>query len=535
MWRVLLIVTLVGSANGGLQIPEPGAITHESFLAHQTWSHGAMGTSGGKEEVGLKDPGGASRDNPGGVPSKRIEEAPAMPTSPRGMALKDHGVENHFSNARGGHSLGHGTMMGEHLKEHDHLTASVGEHLKEQEQKTGEHGAFMKGNHAKNATTSLHALATSSSAMKSNALRFRSFADLSQPHYKDPASVPMQMFSPEAMASLTTPQPPTLPPALDAYRDHQPMDTAMGSFLMNQFVEPMTVTPPPSQSALDLAYGCPALLEFPVSVTVNAPSGCGSVRYGTWQNAAGDVSLMSWSEVCTPNLKVSAFPIVRYSLPNGDIFGYSREAPFKGGKSLELLDCGLRVLYTMDEKLVRDKTGMSGAACEKYGSCDGAVYVQYNIYKNGALVASSPYLTLFQDTFKWTSPTGLEVATTSRLNAWSPRDKCPSWSKKWLVRMNPSAPPPFNDVSLRWPIAEAVTMFSLRDDLRDNTGQVSLSGCEYKSSGLYLGILIASALVVLVLTGLFHVFFHNRLVVLFSSMEDKLFPKAVYRPLKFDP
>lgn len=144
-------------------------------------------------------------------------------------------------------------------------------------------------------------------------------------------------------------------------------------------------------------------------------------------------------------------------------------------------------------------------------------------------------LTLFQDSFKWTSPSGFEVATASRLNAWSPRDKCPAWPKKWLVRMNPDAPPPFNDVTMRWPIAEAITMFSLRDDLRDNTGQVSLSLCNYKDSGLYLGILITFTALVLFLTGIFYIFFHQRLLVLFTSMEDKLFPKAVYRPLKFDP
>lgn len=524
MWRVLLTLTLVGAANvGDLRL---GMKMPIAKLEVRATKHGSVDKDKARTLLGTAaEHEASSRSVVLSSPRRGTQVAP-----PRGSDFSPR--RGDFTPPSGQHDASH--VAPPHYQDHDNnLMLQQGHGTVLAVRGTYGHGGVPQ-NDTQQDPSGVANVTTLRAASPHHP--FRSFVDLSQPHYADPASVPITMFSPEMMAQFTTAQPPTLPPALDSYRDHQPFDTAMGSFLMNQFVEPMTVTPPPSQSALDLAYGCPALLEFPDSVTVQAPTGCDSARFGAWQNTVGDVDVMKWNEICTPNTHISAFPIVRYALPNGDIFGYSRETPFKGGKSFELLDCGLRVLFTMTEKLVRDKRGMSGEACEKYGSCDGAVYVQYNIHaSNGALVASSPYLTLFQDSFKWSSPGGMEIATASRVNGWSPRDVCPAWSKSWLLRMNSGAPPPFNDVTMRWPIAEAVTMFSLRDDLRDNAGVVSVSTCSYKNSGVYLGLLIAVTAIVLFLTAVFTVFCHQRVLHMFITVEDKLFPRAVYRASKLDP
>lgn len=62
---------------------------------------------------------------------------------------------------------------------------------------------------------------------------------------------------------------------LDLIKDYQPFDTLIGQAIQSRFVEQPSAAPPPTQAALDLAYGCPTTL-LPKHVVVNAPTGCSS-------------------------------------------------------------------------------------------------------------------------------------------------------------------------------------------------------------------------------------------------------------------
>jgi len=73
------------------------------------------------------------------------------------------------------------------------------------------------------------------------------------------------------LANVTEPTPyPPPPPVLHPWKEMQPLDTAIGNYLISGLIAQPTVTPPPSQSSLDLAFACPALLTWPTEVSAPA-------------------------------------------------------------------------------------------------------------------------------------------------------------------------------------------------------------------------------------------------------------------------
>merc|ERR1719387_2329072 len=114
------------------------------------------------------------------------------------------------------------------------------------------------------------------------ALQLRTGSGLQQPGYVAP-------YTPKiGVANVTTPtELPPPPPVLEYDRDYQPLDTWIGNSVATQFVAPMTVTPPPTQSAIDLAFSCPELLAFPDVVRVDVYGSCdaaGSTTFATSGN-----------------------------------------------------------------------------------------------------------------------------------------------------------------------------------------------------------------------------------------------------------
>ncbi|CAK0844027.1 unnamed protein product, partial [Prorocentrum cordatum] len=67
----------------------------------------------------------------------------------------------------------------------------------------------------------------------------------------------------------------------DPWADHQPLDTVIGSAVVNPLLPEPTQTPPPTQLSLKLASGCPLLQEWPDKVLVDAPDPCRGAPAGT--------------------------------------------------------------------------------------------------------------------------------------------------------------------------------------------------------------------------------------------------------------
>lgn len=286
-------------------------------------------------------------------------------------------------------------------------------------------------------------------------------------------------------ANLTEPTAfPPPPPALEPYKDMQPMDTKIGNYFVSRMVASPTMTPPPSQAAIDLAYGCPVLLNWPVEVAVGAPDPC-STKVG------GDISanwtadgspILSYTESCAvfDLANRDASPLVSYQLPNGDFLGASQEKTVLKGVTLELRDCQYSTRYVMNERVIHQSGTPDDNACEKYGSCDGVVYVQY-ILKDALdqVVAITPYLNLFPESFQINDVAGNEIATASR-SGWDPVhvDCANKVDRHWLLRFATSPAGIFSKPAERMWIAQMLTMIALRDSKRKSNGMVEMSDCQ---------------------------------------------------------
>merc|ERR1740121_2475244 len=96
------------------------------------------------------------------------------------------------------------------------------------------------------------------------------------------------------------------------------------------------------------------------------------------------------------------------------------------------------------------------------------------------------YIDLFQDSFPIMDAAGLKIADIAREGSWSPRDACnttilpnseediPEQKKRWQLRFVESPPGIFGDMTQRWPVGMMVTMLSLRDLHRADSGFVPL-------------------------------------------------------------
>merc|ERR1719199_424596 len=292
------------------------------------------------------------------------------------------------------------------------------------------------------------------------------------------------------VSNVTTPTMlPPPPPVVNTITDVQPIDTDIGLQMVGPFFPAPTVTPPPTQDAVNLAFSCEAILAWPQQLQVSVPKDCGSswwpygtLGQGSWSATGDNVQAMTWEEECRPWTWFSMLPTVRYNFPSGSFFGYSRTKWTLVGNRMELVDCSLQVAYTIDEKVIKQTGKVDTRACRDYGSCDGTVYLQYMIYdKSMTLVATTPFLTLFQNTFTISDPAGLEIAKITRMGDWKPATPdCSDGASptQWLIQYATTPPGVFLNVNNQWPIAEMMNMFGARDAQRRPSGMVFPTKCE---------------------------------------------------------
>jgi len=337
------------------------------------------------------------------------------------------------------------------------------------------------------------------------------------------------------VGNVTTPtELPPPPPTLNPNTDMQPFDTRLGDLIASSFLAPPTETPPPTQEALNLAYGCPVLLGYPQSLQINAPSGCDHSRAGTWKQPQGNNSVIKWVETC--DLLTAVLPIVQYTTPDDQAFASSRTRFSFFGNTMEILDCGLNIQYTIEEKIYHQTSFTDQEICKKYGSCSGTVFLQYFMRNRaGVVIAETPYLNLFQDNIVIQEPgSGLVIANVERVGAWSPWDKCPQWEKLWSIKYSQAPPGQFGNIENRWPIAVLVNMMILRDADRTKGGMVMPSFCEVVNISILAVMILLLIITVIVLTLLFQHFCFRKVRMIFYNIEDKFFPHTMYKPSKYE-
>jgi len=343
-----------------------------------------------------------------------------------------------------------------------------------------------------------------------------------------PTYIPKIGIANVTKATATPPPPPTLNP----YEDYQPMDTAIGDYIMKQFQEPPTATPPPLQAAISAAFACPLFL-LPGRIWVETPTGCDSDRHGVWYDASRKVLLM-WNESCV------AFPNavnadMKYTLPYGDVMGTSVTHLSWSKDVVEIFDCGAGSMYTFTEKVYKRLNAVDPFVCEAYGICDYELFLQYFITSStGVLMAHTAYLSYFQREIVLLDPAMIPIATLQRKGNWSPKDKCPGYEKEWTVTFGGSASPlaaPPN----RWIVASFTTVMALRDEDRDLNGFIQPSKCQkWSFSFLALSIFLAVGAVI-VLSLVFWLCIKERMQVCCFQLESIIFPKTQYKASKFDP
>lgn len=322
---------------------------------------------------------------------------------------------------------------------------------------------------------------------------------------------------------------PPLPPTLNPNADYQPMDTALGDYIMKQFVVAPTVTPPPLQSALNVAYGCP-ILELPARLWISAPTGCSNTRTGIWADTNGEM-LSTWNESCV----ALADADVTYILPSGDKMGSSYTHLDMNSDIVELFGCDLTSLYRFTEKIYKRTGAFNQDVCDKYGVCDSEIYLQYFIHgSNGALAAQTGYLAYFQDSFDLLDPAFVPIATITRNGAWSPKDECPTYKKEWIVQFGGSGSP-LTGVPNRWIVAAFTSVMTLHDADRDLTGMIRGGQCQRVAwTTLFITsvVLIVLTVVIVIVVWLY---FLDPLRSFFFKLEDTIFPAVMNKPSKFDP
>jgi len=350
------------------------------------------------------------------------------------------------------------------------------------------------------------------------------------------------------LANVTDPTPyPPPPPVLHPWKDMQPLDTAVGNFLISGFIAQPTVTPPPSQASLDLAFACPALLTWPSEVAVSAPDPClktadYAMDRGSWKTKDG-VALITWETDCIDVQSAgytapSVSAVTTYKMPNGDLFGSSQEITGFGGKHIDIRDCGGASVFSVTEKIYKQTGKADGDSCKKFHSCDGVLYFQYFMKDaSGKVIALTPYTTIFQDSFVVTDPAGGKIAEVSRMG-WDPpiRPVCDenTQPRVWNVKYAGSPPGAWGSATAQWPIAAMMTMLAHRDDQRQPDGQVIWSSCEVMKTG---GIAVLGAIFfcscICIPMAIFLVCSAS-IMKFIKDCEDKLLPRRMGKPAHYN-
>lgn len=361
-------------------------------------------------------------------------------------------------------------------------------------------------------------------------------------------------------ANVTKPtELPPPPPTLNPYTDMQPFDTLMGNTIASSFLAGPTITPPPTQEALDLAYGCTPLEDFPANLKIMIPrcvkaewewdkAKLNPDRQGGWSKS-GEVAPaqpanseqkptgnwpLNYTEVC--NIFQAVLPYVDYKLANGEKLGSSRTRFSFFGNTMELLDCSDNIRYTIEEKIYHATSHTNEEICKKYKSCEGTVFLQYFVHdRTGKVIAETAFLNLFQDEYTITQPgSGLLIATVKREAVWSPWTECPEYDRYWDIEYNKAAPGIFALPQNRWPIAMMVTMVALRDTDRSHTGMVWPSTCETVNVLVFAFLILFLIFASLFLTWIFYRFFYAKAVLFFYNIEVTFFPHTIYKPSKYE-
>lgn len=300
--------------------------------------------------------------------------------------------------------------------------------------------------------------------------------------------VPAQVVTPANLTEPTAFPPP--PPQLDPYQDMQPLDTRIGHFLINNLIESPTLTPPPSNAAMDVAFACNVIAKWPEKVAITAPDPCTGIKtnqegdaimdLGSWMDRSSDTPLLTWQEVClwmdTANREPA--PLVQYNY-QGDLLSVSQEKISLIGTQIALRDCQYQERYTLEEKTIHQDGEADARACKEYNSCDGVVYLQYTMRNEaGEVVATTQYLPLFPESFTIIDATGAEIASVSR-SGWDPYhvDCANDKERAWDLTFAPNPPGVFARVTERQWIGQMITMIAIRDNKRGPDGHVTMCKC----------------------------------------------------------
>jgi hypothetical protein len=260
---------------------------------------------------------------------------------------------------------------------------------------------------------------------------------------------------------------------------------------------------------------------------------------GNWTGNDGGVQI-AWSMSCidtvTPGLHVPVIgPVTSYTVGNGDLFGTSQERQFLTYGYVEILDCGGAVMFTLWEKVYKQEGKPDTDACTKYRSCDGVIYLQYFLKdKQDKVVAMTPYLTIFQESFDITDSVGAVIAQASR-NGWHPGDVplegcSTSKPRLWNLKYSSSPPGIWANVPSQWPIAAMMQMIANHDQHRQPNGAVLWSNCEtLKASGWIMSLFLGFCCCMCIPMVLF--LSCSGLILSFvNEGEQRLFPKRMGKP-----
>lgn len=359
-----------------------------------------------------------------------------------------------------------------------------------------------------------------------------------QRHHQRFAQVPAVYIPEIGVANVTKPTAMPPIPQLYAWKDYQPIDTAIGLEFVRRFTEEPTVTPPPTQEALNLAFGCPQLLSWPSIVEVDGVASCDKASQGLWTSSGtSPVPIIRWNMSCSLATMSLSGQLI-FSLPNGDLFGSSRTLFSLAGTVVQLYDCGGNPGYSIEQKIYHERGRKNDEACRRYQSCDGIVYIQYFMYdEKGTIVAMTKYLSIFQDHFEITDLTGTPIAQITRQGSWSPVQdgECSATdARKWRIMYSPGAPGIWATQTQQWPIAMMVTVMAHLDAQRQPSGLLTPTHCE-------VGKTILLVFVLIFISSLFcgcTLLFVNTLLIPFRAlcitMEIRICTHRMQKPSRFE-
>merc|ERR1719201_2798722 len=337
------------------------------------------------------------------------------------------------------------------------------------------------------------------------------------------------------IANVTAPTSfPPPPPVLNPVSDYQPLDTALGDLIQKQFVQPPTLTPPPTQEMLNVIYACP-LLILDTSYIVQVSDGCTTNgRAGVWTDSLKN-TLLKWNEKPEAITDID----LTYSMPNGDGFGFTQGEASLSMSQVDFMDCGLNVKYYMKEFVyhVPGKPASDDLCTKSNGKIcapDGTIYMKYEIWQQGGtMVAVSNLVELFADEFTLSdSATGAQLVKYARNAAWYPQDGCKEYNKEWIVTVGGGH---LSDAPVRWVLGMIITALSIRDEERSVDGLVKATNTQLYTWGLIIiGTILTFALIALLIylfmtwevggqTG------HERVTLFCLRLEDRIFPVTMYK------